>query len=192
MIFRPTEIPEVVLVEPQVFEDDRGFFYESWHAGKFSAGGIEAHFVQDNHSRSTRGTLRGLHYQVAKPQGKLVRATSGEVFDVAVDLRRSSPTFGHWVGVRLSADDRGMLWIPPGFAHGFCVLSERADVEYKCTVQYDPADEIAIRWNDPAIGVTWPGANPILSARDRDAPTLAEMKPRLRRAAETVRSGGNP
>jgi dTDP-4-dehydrorhamnose 3,5-epimerase len=182
----------VVLIEPDVHRDDRGFFLETWHAAKYAERGIDVRFVQDNHSRSQRNTLRGLHAQLVKPQGKLLRVTAGEIWDVAVDIRPDSPHFGRWVAAKLSDENFHMLWIPPGFAHGFCVLSERADVEYKCTVHYDPADEIAIRWNDPAIGVTWPGANPILSARDRNAPTLAELRPRLQSAAETVRSGGNP
>ena len=179
MKFTPLEIPDVILIEPDVHRDDRGFFLEVWHSAKYATGGIDAHFVQDNHSRSQRNTLRGLHAQLANPQGKLLRATAGEIWDVAVDIRPDSPHFGRWVAAKLSDENFHMLWIPPGFAHGFCVLSERADVEYKCTTHYDAADEIAIRWNDPAIGIPWPGGNPILSTRDRTAPTLAELKPRL-------------
>ena len=191
MRFTPLEIPDVILIEPDVHRDERGFFLEVWHAARFAEHGIDARFVQDNHSRSQRNTLRGLHAQLTNPQGKLLRTTSGEIWDVAVDIRPDSPHFGRWVSATLSEENLHLLWIPPGFAHGFCVLSERADVEYKCTTHYDAGDEIAIRWNDPEIGVTWPGASPILSARDRAAPTLAEVKPRLRRRAETTRCGGD-
>lgn len=171
----PTALPEVVLVEPAVHRDERGFFLETYHAAKYEAGGIGAPFVQDNHSRSARGILRGLHAQLERPQGKLVRAVAGEIFDVAVDVRRGSPTFGRWVGERLSAENFRQLWVPEGFAHGFCVLSEVAEVEYKCTAFYDPGDEIAIRWNDPEIGIDWPTAEPVLSAKDAAAPSLAEL-----------------
>ncbi len=191
MKYTPLEIPDVVLVEPDVHRDDRGFFLEVWHAAKYAEGGIDVGFVQDNHSHSMRGTLRGLHAQLTRPQGKLLRATSGEIWDVAVDIRPESANFGRWVAATLSGENFRLLWIPPGFAHGFCVLSERADVEYKCTALYDPADEIVIRWDDPELGIDWPAEDPILSARDRAAPTLAEVTPRLRSVAAAARAGGN-
>jgi len=175
--FLPTALRDVVLVEPRVHGDERGFFLETWHRERFAQAGIDYEFVQDNHSRSVRGTLRGLHFQRAHVQGKLVRVTSGEVFDVAVDVRRSSPDFGRWAGMRLSAANRRSLWVPPGFAHGFLVLSDVADFVYKCTDYYDPESERAIRWNDPAIGIEWPlepGVAPILSARDAAAGGLAD------------------
>ena len=177
MKFLPTALRDVVLVEPRVHGDERGFFLETWHRERFAQAGIDYEFVQDNHSRSVRGTLRGLHFQRAHVQGKLVRVTSGEVFDVAVDVRRSSPDFGRWAGMRLSAANRRSLWVPPGFAHGFLVLSDVADFVYKCTDYYDPESERAIRWNDPAIGIEWPlepGVAPILSARDAAAGGLAD------------------
>jgi dTDP-4-dehydrorhamnose 3,5-epimerase len=162
-----TNLPGVLLIEPDVFGDSRGFFYESWNARAFEAAGIRAGFVQDNHSRSTRNVLRGLHYQIQRPQGKLVRAAVGEVFDVAVDLRRSSPSFGKWGGVRLSAENKRMLWIPPGFAHGFLVISEQAEVLYKTTDYWMAQDERTIAWDDPDLAIDWPctGA-PVLSAKD--------------------------
>lgn len=169
MMFTPTAIPDVVLVEPQVFGDHRGFFMETWHRGKFAESGIAADFVQDNHSRSARGILRGLHYQLRRPQGKLVRVVAGEVADVAVDLRRSSATFGRHVVVRLDADRHQELWIPPGFAHGFCVLSDSAELVYKCTDFYDPADEHTVRWDDPDLAIAWPlpaNVTPVLSTKD--------------------------
>ncbi len=176
----PTAIPDVVLVEPDVFRDDRGFFFESYHAEKYAEAGIAEPFVQDNQSHSIRGTLRGLHAQRLQPQGKLVRALSGEIFDVAVDIRPSSPTFGRWVGAILSADNRHQLWIPAGFAHGFAVLSETADVLYKCTTLYRRDDEIGIAWNDPEIGIEWPlSSEPLLSPKDATAPRLAEIRDRL-------------
>jgi dTDP-4-dehydrorhamnose 3,5-epimerase len=181
--FRRLALPEVILVVPDVHRDARGFFLETYHARKYREGGIDAVFVQDNQSRSKRGTLRGLHAQVKSPQGKLVRAVSGEVFDVAVDIRPSSPTFGRWVGATLTAANAEQLWVPPGFGHGFCVLSEEADVEYKCSALYDPADEIAIQWNDPAIGVAWPVEGPVLSGRDQAARPLAECRARLAEGA---------
>ena len=177
MKFLPTALRDVVLIEPRVHGDERGFFLETWHRERFAQAGIDYEFVQDNHSRSVRGTLRGLHFQRAHVQGKLVRVTSGEVFDVAVDVRRSSPDFGRWAGMRLSAANRRSLWVPPGFAHGFLVLSDVADFVYKCTDYYDPESERAIRWNDPAIGIEWPlepGVAPILSARDAAAGGLAD------------------
>jgi dTDP-4-dehydrorhamnose 3,5-epimerase len=171
--FVPTALPEVIVVEPDVHQDPRGFFVETYHAGKYRAGGIPGPFVQDNHSRSARNTVRGLHLQLQRMQGKLIRVIEGEIFDVAVDVRRGSPTFGTWVGVNLSASSFRQVYVPPGFAHGFCVLSDGAQVEYKCTDLYDPASEIGIAWNDPAIGITWPVVDPLLSERDRKNPSLA-------------------
>jgi dTDP-4-dehydrorhamnose 3,5-epimerase len=171
----PTDLPGVVLIEPAVYRDQRGFFLETYHAGKYRAAGVEGIFVQDNHSHSIRGTVRGLHAQRHRPQGKLVRVLRGEIFDVAVDIRRSSPNFRRWVGVRLSTESFHQIYIPPGFAHGFCVLSETAEVEYKCTELYDPADEFGILWNDPELDITWPVREPILSEKDRTAPRLAEL-----------------
>jgi dTDP-4-dehydrorhamnose 3,5-epimerase len=179
MNFTPLALDGVVLVTPDVFEDQRGFFMESWNERKFSAAGIDARFVQDNHSRSAQGTLRGLHYQLTRPQGKLVRVTAGEVFDVVVDVRRRSPTFGRWLGVTLSAANRQMVWVPPGFAHGFYVLSDCADFLYKCTDFYSPEDERSIRWDDADIGVEWPlvgGRAPLLSRRDANAVPLREAE----------------
>ncbi|KAF0286431.1 dTDP-4-dehydrorhamnose 3,5-epimerase [Spiribacter sp. SSL99] len=169
----PTTIPDVLLIEPAVFGDERGFFMETWQRQRFAEIGIDHDFVQDNYSRSAYGTLRGLHYQIQQPQGKLVWVTSGEVFDVAVDIRRHSATFGQWVGETLTADNKHMLWIPPGFAHGFCVTSDSADFQYKCTDYYAPAHERAIRWDDPALGIDWPltGA-PIVSDKDQRADTF--------------------
>ena len=181
MRFVPTELPGVLVVEPDVHKDGRGFFLETYHLEKYRGGGIEGPFVQDNHSRSARGTLRGLHAQVRRPQGKLVRAVDGEMFDVAVDIRRGSPTFKRWVGLHLSGENFRQLYIPPGFAHGFCVLSETVQVEYKCTGFYDPADEITIAWNDPEIGIGWAIDRPNLSAKDAAAPRLAEVMDRLPR-----------
>lgn len=176
----PTALPEVCIVEPKVFGDARGFFMESWNEARFNdALGQNIHFVQDNHSRSSRGVLRGLHYQLdPHPQGKLVRCTSGAVFDVAVDVRRSSPNFGRWVGVELTADNHRQLWIPPGFAHGFVVISETADFLYKTSGCYAPECEGAVRWDDPAIGIEWPldGITPQLSAKDVAAPLLKDAK----------------
>ena len=170
-----TDIPDVRIVEPRVFGDARGFFMESWNARALRDAGIDATFVQDNHSRSRRGVLRGLHYQVEHAQGKLVRVVVGEVFDVAVDLRRSSPTFGRWVGVMLSEDNRRMLWVPAGFAHGFVVLSESADFLYKTTDYYHPEHERTLLWNDPAVGIVWPlDAEPQLAAKDAAGKRLAE------------------
>jgi dTDP-4-dehydrorhamnose 3,5-epimerase len=171
----PTELPGVILIEPDVHKDPRGFFLETYHQRKYEAGGIPGPFVQDNHSHSVRGTLRGLHAQRRRPQAKLVRAVEGEMFDVAVDIRRGSPSFGKWVGFTLSGDNFRQLYIPPGFAHGFCVLSEKVHVEYKCTDFYDAGDELAIAWNDPAIGIAWPIAEPRVSAKDAQAPRLAEV-----------------
>ena len=170
-----TGLPGVLVLEPKVFGDERGFFMESWNARAFrEATGVDATFVQDNHSRSARGVLRGLHYQVVRPQGKLVRVVAGEVFDVAVDLRRSSPTFGRWTGVRLSAENRRQLWIPGGFAHGFLVISESADFLYKTTEYWHGEHDRALAWNDPRLAIDWPlgGAAPVLAARDAAAPGL--------------------
>jgi dTDP-4-dehydrorhamnose 3,5-epimerase len=169
MQLSPTAIPEVIVIEPKVFPDDRGFFLEAFQARKYAAAGISAAMVQDNHSGSRRGVLRGLHYQVRHPQGKLVSAVVGEVFDVAVDLRRSSPTFGRWVGVTLSAQSHRQMWVPPGFAHGFYVLSEWAEVVYKVTEFWDAESERTLLWNDPQVGVRWPlldGRPPLLAPRD--------------------------
>lgn len=162
-------IPEVMVVEPDVFEDDRGYFMEAWQAQRFAEAGLDAEFVQDNRSRSVRGILRGLHYQIQRPQGKLVSVTRGEVYDVAVDMRRSSPTFGRWVGMSLSDVNKLMLWVPPGFAHGFYVVSEVVDFEYKCTDYYAPAYERTVAWNDPDLNIDWPllaGETPLLSRKD--------------------------
>lgn len=174
-----TALPEVLLVEPKVFGDERGFFYESWNQRAFDAAvGREVRFVQDNHSASRRNVLRGMHYQLRRPQGKLVRAVVGEVFDVAVDMRRSSPTFGRWVGERLSAENRRMLWVPEGFAHGFVVLSERAEFLYKATDYYAPEDERTLLWNDPDVGIAWPHeGEPQLKPRDAVGATLAQVEP---------------
>ena len=172
MQFQPTALPDVVLISPKVFGDDRGYFFESWQQRTFASAGLDVKFVQDNHSRSTRHTLRGLHYQVDRTQGKLVRVTRGAVFDVAVDIRRASPTFGRSVGVVLSEDNHQMLWVPPGFAHGFLVLSESADFMYRCTEFWMPSCERAILWNDPDLNVAWPlpaGVQPLLSAKDAAA-----------------------
>ncbi|CAE6923770.1 dTDP-4-dehydrorhamnose 3,5-epimerase [Paraburkholderia domus] len=173
-----TALPEVVILEPKVFGDDRGFFFESFNAREFVEGtGIERSFVQDNHSRSARNVLRGLHYQIQQPQGKLVRVTSGLVFDVAVDIRRSSPNFGKWVGVELSDQNKRQLWIPEGFAHGFVVLSESAEFLYKTTDYYAPEYERSLAWNDPAIGIEWPfEGDPLLSKKDAAAPALADAE----------------
>lgn len=173
-----TDIPDVLILEPKVFGDERGFFYESFNAAAFEAAtGVKRSFVQDNHSKSQRGVLRGLHYQIQQPQGKLVRVVAGEVFDVAVDLRRSSPTFGRWIGCRLSAENQRQLWIPEGFAHGFVVLSESAEFLYKTTDYYAPAHERSLLWNDPQIGIDWPFEEPPqLSQKDIDGKVLSEAE----------------
>lgn len=178
MKFTPTSIPDVLLVEPKVFGDQRGFFMETFQAERFAAAGITYSFVQDNHSGSQKGTLRGLHYQVQQAQGKLVRVVAGEVYDVAVDLRRSSPTFGKWEGVCLSAQNKLQLWIPPGFAHGFFVMSDWAEVVYKATDYYAPQWERSLLWNDPAIGIEWPlnESEPILSPKDVQGRLLREAE----------------
>lgn len=173
-----TALPEVLILEPTVFGDERGFFFESWNARTFHAAtGIDAHFVQDNHSRSARGVLRGIHYQLVKPQGKLVRVVTGSVFDVAVDLRRSSPRFGRWVGAELSADNKRQMWIPAGFGHGFVVLSDCADFLYKTTEYWIKEHDRTVRWDDPRIGVAWPlDGEPVLAARDANAPLLRDAE----------------
>ena len=174
----PTTIPDVLLIEPRVFPDERGFFMESYQKKQFREAGIEADFVQDNHSKSCRGALRGLHYQIRQAQGKLVRVIAGEVFDVAVDIRKHSPTFGQWAGDYLSAENKRMLWVPAGFAHGFYVTSPEAEVLYKASDYYAPEWERSILWNDPAIGIAWPiqGEPPILSAKDSVGKVLAEAE----------------
>lgn len=173
-----TNLPEVLIFEPRIFGDDRGFFYESFNAKKFTElSGIKTTFVQDNHSLSAKNVLRGLHYQISQPQGKLVRVVSGEVFDVAVDIRKSSPCFGQWVGVTLSASNKRQLWVPPGFAHGFMVLSDSAEFLYKTTDYWAPEHERCLQWNDPAVGIQWPlqGA-PIMSAKDQQGQLLANAE----------------
>ena len=177
MNFTPLAIPEVILIEPRVFGDARGFFLESWNRRSFAEYGLNLDFVQDNHSRSGHGVLRGLHYQIQQPQGKLVRVVNGEVFDVAVDLRRSSPTFGQWVGATLSAENHRLLWVPPGFAHGFCVLSEHADFLYKATDYYAAAHERTVLWNDPDIAIRWPlQGEPMLAPKDAAGSPLVEAE----------------
>ena len=169
MKFIPSKIPDVVIIEPKVFGDQRGFFMETWSTRDFTDAGLDLNFVQDNHSGSTQGILRGLHYQIHNPQGKLVRVVRGEVYDVAVDMRRSSPTYGEWVGVILSEQNRRMLWVPPGFAHGFYGISENAEFVYKCTDLYAPEHERSLLWNDPDLSIDWPiakGTTPILSEKD--------------------------
>ena len=175
MQFRQTALDGVLIVEPRVFGDSRGFFLECWRADRFAAAGIRTSFVQENQSRSARGTLRGLHYQEPKAQGKLVRTIRGTIFDVAVDIRVGSSTFGRWLGVELSEENHLQLWVPPGFAHGFCTLSAEADVAYLTTEFYTPEAEQVIAWNDPALGITWPLQSPTLSPRDRHARPLSEM-----------------
>lgn len=171
-----TGLDGVVIIEPKVFGDERGFFLESFQADRYrELAGIEQAFVQDNHSRSSKGVLRGLHFQVNNPQGKLVRVVRGEVFDVAVDVNPASPTYGHYEGVVLSETNKRQFWVPPGYAHGFVVLSDTADFEYKCTEYYDPADEGGIIWNDPKVAIDWPIADPVLSAKDAVLPTLDEL-----------------
>jgi dTDP-4-dehydrorhamnose 3,5-epimerase len=182
MKFSPTRLSDVVMIEPRVFGDERGFFMETWQKERFSTAGISADFVQDNHSFSRQWVLRGLHYQIRRAQGKLVRVTHGEAFDIVVDMRRSSPTFGQWVGEILSESNRRMLWIPPGFAHGFLALSDQVELMYKCTDYYSPDDERCLLWNDPSVAVDWPlssGVQPIISTKDAAGSTLehAELYP---------------
>jgi len=174
-----TELPGVLIIEPDVHHDGRGFFLETYHADRYLEHGIRGPFTQDNLSRSTAGTLRGLHLQLKRPQGKLIHVVEGEVFDVAVDVRRGSPTFGRWVGIVLSADNFKQCYIPPGFAHGFCVLSPMAQVAYKCTDLYDREGEIGIAWDDPMLAIGWPIADPLLSERDRHHPTVAAQNDHL-------------
>ncbi len=181
MKFEETTLPGVVLVEPDVYRDDRGFFLEFFHERRYAEAGIEARFVQDNHSRSMKGTLRGLHLQHPHAQAKLVRVLSGSVFDVAVDVRVGSPHFGRWVGFELTAESQHQLWVPAGFAHGFAVTSDTADFEYKCTDFYAPDCELVVRWDDPAIGIEWPIDAPTLSTRDAGAPLLADLTEKLPR-----------
>lgn len=193
MKFRATDLPGVLHIEPDVFEDERGFFLETYHLEKYRAGGIRETFIQDNHSRSAAGTLRGLHAQRHYPQGKLVRCVEGEIWDVAVDIQVGSPTFRRWVGVTLSAANFQQFYIPPGYAHGFLVLSPSAQVEYKCTELYHPEDEITIRWDDPDLGVAWPSlpqGGPTLSRRDKEAPLLADLLDALPLFREA--DGGRP
>ena len=171
-----TKLKDCVIIEPKVFGDDRGFFLEIFQAERYSLlAGINLPFVQDNHSRSSRGVLRGLHFQKTKPQGKLVRVVRGEVYDVALDVRKGSPTFGQWEGVILSEENKRQFWLPPGFAHGFLVLSDTADFEYKCTDYYDPSDEGCVLWNDPDLDIPWPVADPILSNKDASADRLIDL-----------------
>jgi len=178
MDFIPLSIPDVILIKPDVHRDERGFFFESWQKNKFAKAGIDQEFVQDNHSRSSKNVLRGLHYQIQQPQGKLIRAIVGEVFDVAVDLRRSSPSFGKWVSANLSSENFNMLWIPPGFAHGFLVLSDVAEFVYKATDFYAPQYERCILWNDQDLGIDWPisGHEPILSEKDSKGKLFREAE----------------
>ena len=174
--FTEKSLPNVLLIEPRAFEDDRGFFMETFHSEKYAEINISQPFLQDNHSHSRRGTLRGLHYQLKNPQGKLVYVVKGEIFDVAVDIRRGSPSFGRWTGDLLSEKNKRQLYIPEGFAHGFCVLSETADVIYKCTDLYTPGDEYGVFWADETIDIVWPMENPILSEKDLKNPTLADIE----------------
>lgn len=177
MKFIETPLSGCVVIEPQVFGDSRGFFYESYNAAKYREAGIDRKFVQSNVSRSARGVLRGLHYQWPRPQGKLVSVLEGEVYDVAVDIRHGSPTFGQWAGVMLTAENHRHFWVPEGFAHGFCVLSEYATFSYQCTDLYDAKADGGIRWNDPAIGIDWPLSQPLLSDKDGKTPLLADVPP---------------
>ncbi|MFC2170724.1 dTDP-4-dehydrorhamnose 3,5-epimerase [Calditrichota bacterium] len=175
MIFTETTIKGMFIIEPDVFLDERGFFIETYHLQRFREHGVKLPFVQDNHSRSAKGILRGLHYQLNHPQGKLVRVTNGEVFDVGVDIRKGSPTFGKWFGQIISEENKLMMYFPPGLAHGFCVLSEYADFIYKCTDFYRPEDEKGLIWNEPEIGIEWPITDPILSKRDEANPSLGKI-----------------
>lgn len=184
-------LPEIMIIEPEIYKDDRGFFSELYHKEKFERAGINALFVQDNRSRSCKGTIRGLHYQIGRPQGKLIWVLSGRLFDVAVDIRRGSPNFGKWLGTTLSDEDKTGIYIPPNFAHGFCVLSEEAEVFYKCTDLYAPEFERCIRWDDPDLGIDWPVRTPVLSEKDLAAPLLrhAELPPREIRSFVEPRGG---
>ena len=175
MEFIQTKIPDVILIKPKVFEDQRGFFMESYHVEKFKLAGIDSIFVQDNHAKSVQNTLRGLHFQIKYPQAKLLRCIKGKVFDVAVDLRKDAPYYGQWVGEELSEDNKCQLFIPAGFAHGYYVLSETVEIAYKCSVIYHPEDEQGLRWDDPDIAIDWPGKDPILSEKDRQLPFLKDI-----------------
>jgi dTDP-4-dehydrorhamnose 3,5-epimerase len=177
--FVETDLPGVILVEPTVHADDRGFFLETYHAPKYREGGIGETFVQDNHSRSSRGTLRGLHAQLPNSQGKLLRVIEGSIYDVAVDVRLGSPAFGKFVAAEISDENFRQIYVPPGLLHGFCVTSDVAQVEYKCTVVYDPECDLSVRWNDPELAVDWPVSDPILSEKDRNAPLLRDVRDRL-------------
>ena len=171
-----TKLPGVLIIEPKVFGDSRGFFKETFQAQRYREAGIEYEFVQDNHSRSQKGVLRGLHFQITKPQGKLVSCSQGAVFDVAVDVDPSSATFGQYVGIELTEDNHRQFWVPPGYAHGFCVLTDTADFQYKCTDYYDPSDEGGLIWNDPEVGIDWQIKDPVLSEKDQMLPTLAQIR----------------
>jgi dTDP-4-dehydrorhamnose 3,5-epimerase len=177
MKVRETDLPGCLVIEPRVFGDERGFFYEAWNHARFAEAGIDARFVQSNVSQSARGVLRGLHYQWPNPQGKLVGVLEGEVYDVAVDIRRGSPHFGRWTAVMLTADNKRQFWVPEGFAHGFAVVSERATFTYLCTAPYDAQADAGVRWNDATIGIDWPVAEPLLSGKDVRAPFLADIAP---------------
>jgi dTDP-4-dehydrorhamnose 3,5-epimerase len=192
MKFSDTPIPGVVLIEPDVHRDARGYFLETFHATKYAGAGIPVTFVQDNYSASVANTLRGLHMQVRRPQGKLVRAVVGEIWDVAVDVRRGSPSFGQWTAEVLSAENFKQLYIPPGCAHGFCVLSPTAHVEYKCTALYDPHDELGIAWDDPALAIPWPVREPLISERDRSHARMNELTGRLPQYQPEVSSTAPP
>ena len=174
MNVRTTSLPGVLVIEPRIFRDERGAFLESFHAERYAKAGLGQPFVQDNFSRSRKGTLRGLHFQEPKAQGKLVQVTRGRVFDVAADVRRGSPTFGQWLGFELDGETQQQLWVPPGFAHGFCVLSDEADFVYKCTAPYAPEAERSIRWDDPELAIAWPVTSPLLSKKDAEAPLLKD------------------
>jgi dTDP-4-dehydrorhamnose 3,5-epimerase len=179
MKFIPTSLPGVVIIEPQIFKDNRGFFLESYQARRFTENGIPETFVQHNHSKSSKDTLRGLHAQSRHPQGKLIRVLSGEIFDVVVDIRRGSPTYKKWLGLPLTAETFKMIYVPAGYAHGFYTLSETAEVEYKTTDYYDPSGELRILWNDPDLAIAWPGKHPVLSEKDRTASSLKQMEPQF-------------
>jgi len=190
MRFLESSVAGVIVIDPDVFRDVRGHFLETFHAGKYEAAGIPRSFLQDNRSLSIRDTLRGLHMQLRKPQGKLVCVVRGEIWDVAVDLRHDSPTFGRWTGEILSAENFRQLYIPPGCAHGFCVMSETAEVQYKCTQLYDPSDEVGIVWNDPTLAIDWPVRHPLLSARDQSHPTLEQLLERVAVSTRRPRAAG--
>ena len=181
MKIETTKLPGVVIIEPVVHYDPRGLFVETYQARRYAEHGLPPEFVQDNHSRSVRGTLRGLHLQLTRPQGKLVHVTEGSIFDVAVDIRVDSPSFGQWVGIELSGDNFKQVYVPPGFAHGFCVISDQADVSYKCTDYYLPGDEIGIAWNDPDLAIQWPFTSPLLSQKDENTFRLKDIMSRLPR-----------